>query len=260
MLAYDQVGSGFPVVFLHGFCERRTMWEGFVERMPHYYTAITVDLPGFGDSPSLPDSISIEYFAAEVYDLLAKLKVKRFVLVGHSLGGYVSLALIRQWPQAVVGLSMIHSTAYPDSEQKKENRMRSVGFVEKYGGRRYVKGMFEGLFSQKSWAECAEEFHSYIAEAATTSEDTIVKTLIAMRDRRDQSDLLSKINFPVQHIIGKEDQAVSLQDSLAQCHLAKDNWVLILEEIGHMGFLEAPRKTFSALSAFLEYCEEVSDG
>lgn len=119
-IAYQLEGKGTPVVFVHGFCEDRTIWDEFKpEIVAAGYCVFTLDLPGFGESEIL-ENTSVEVMADVVNAVLVEAQLSKIVLIGHSLGGYVALAFAKKYAEKLLGLGLFHSHPYPDSEEKKK--------------------------------------------------------------------------------------------------------------------------------------------
>src|SRR5882762_1616418 len=90
---YRQLGKGQPLILIHGFCETHEIWNGVAEKLSEKFEVFTIDLPGFGNSPSLKTPFSLDTIGTKVYDWITKEKIKNPVVIGHSLGGYVTLAM-----------------------------------------------------------------------------------------------------------------------------------------------------------------------
>ena len=175
-------------------------------------------------------------------------------MVGHSLGGYVTLAFADLYPDYLKGIGLFHSTAFADSDQKKETRTKAVEFLKVHGVHDLVSNMFWTLFSKKSRELLSNEIKEVIQQGLKTSKDTAIQTTLFMRNRPDRMQLLKNVTFPVLFIIGKEDQAVTLEQSLKECYLPQQSHILILDNVAHMGMLEAFNTTFIRIKTFLDTC------
>ncbi len=255
MLTNTCYGKGKNVVFLHGFCESKEIWSELAEGLKDNYRIIALDLPGFGDNGyNEHDTSSIENMAKAVHDSLVLLKVDTCVLIGHSLGGYVALALAKLYPKLVQGLGLFHSTAFADSEEKKEARNKTARYLLEYGVKSFIEPFVPALFYSRRRKELASSIEQVIQIGLKTPQETIVAVTYAMRDRESQIELLKQLEVPVLFIIGKEDTAVTLDKSLEQCHLPKQSLCLFLEETGHQGMFERPQESLAAIKGFLQLC------
>lgn len=119
-LAYRKFGEGPVIVLLHGFPENGNLWRDIWPALAKHNTVIIPDLPGSGESTFANEDLSIEHLAESVKLILDKEGIDEIVLAGHSMGGYIALAFAEKYPVMLRGLSLIHSTAAPDSDEKKK--------------------------------------------------------------------------------------------------------------------------------------------
>lgn len=254
-IAYQVEGKGPAVMLVHGFCEDSNIWEEFrADLLEENYRVIRIDLPGFGRSEVLP-SVSIEQMAEAVHAVLMKLKANEIIFIGHSMGGYVGLAFARLYPKMLRGLGLFHSHPYADSEEKKENRRKSVEFIKRQGHALFVKQLIPSLFNEKFANSNAFLLEKLTYRAAKGKSAGIIAAQEAMIEREDETKVLSEIEVPVLFIIGEEDQAVP-PESIEQIHLPQAASIHILEKVGHMGLFEASKKTQLIVRQFLAFCEE----
>jgi pimeloyl-ACP methyl ester carboxylesterase len=251
MLNYIQEGSGLDVVLVHGFGESKEMWHQFIPTLSDYFRVTALDLGGFGESKDLlPAEVSIKALAEQVEKLIQSLGIKKFAWVGHSLGGYVGLEYAHQYPEKLWALSLFHSTALPDSEEKKKIRENIIDFIEKNGVAPFVENFVPPLFYENGNLKEEIEFVKSIAHKVSVS--TFVEVTKAMRDRANHLDTLDQSKFPVQFIIGRQDNAVAFKDYATQIILPKNVDIQILDETGHMGMFERPAFTQKILLHFLK--------
>lgn len=257
MLAHDEIGEGPVVVLLHGFCEDRTLWDFHVSALEKQCRVVNLDLPGFGENEGLTEACTVDDLADIVRDTILKLGYSKVTLVGHSLGGYIGLSLLERYPESLNGLCLFHSTAFGDSVEKRENRDKTVAFIEKYGVQLFAQSFVPPLFNPSLRADLVTEIADLVKVAAGTDASTVTHVTRAMRDRPDRKEVVAMAKVPIQYIIGKADQAVPLEASLAQCYLARDSQAHFLEKTGHMGMIERPEETLHSIKKFVQYCEEL---
>jgi pimeloyl-ACP methyl ester carboxylesterase len=237
-------GQGRPIVLLHGFLESHLIWKRFSEDFLTEYRVIAVDLPGFGNS-QLPirKPFSIAEVATLVLASLEPLQLSRPVLVGHSLGGYVTLAMIEQQPKVFSAFCLFHSTAYADSSEKKEARTKTIDFVERNGSHAFTSNFVPPLFANPN--------HQSIAFATSlavqTPQDTVTGYLQAMRDRPDRTEVIRQFEGPIAFIAGDKDEVISAEALEKQSRLAKKAHFSLMKGVAHMGMFEAPAACAQAL-------------
>ncbi len=256
-IAYFTSGgeTGIPIVFLHGFCEDSRMWEDWLEKLPSSRNYLCIDLPGFGQS-ELGGEMSMESLADAVAAVLEEKKIDKCILVGHSMGGYVSLAFAEKHGAKLAGLCLFHSQPFADTEEKKANRLKSIDFIKKNGHILYVRQLIPKLFAYDYSKGYQMEVNKLIYYATQYQEDAIIAALNAMHQRPDRSDVLNKIKCPVQFIIGRKDTAIPYDISLAQTHLPDIADIQIYSDVGHMGMFKSPRKTAKAFRGFLKIVDK----
>lgn len=251
-LAYRQTGQGPAILFMHGFCENKDLWLAFEQDLSATYQTIAVDLPGFGESRDNRHYHRIEDMAREVRELLDDLHVARCVVIGHSLGGYVALALADRYPALIEGLCLFHSTAYADSEEKKHTRNKTALFIEKNGLEPFLENFVPSVFYTPRKQELASAMETYWEMTRQTPVATAVAVTRAMRDRPDRSHVLTEAPYSVLFIAGKEDTAVPLESSREQFFLPSRATIHLLPRTAHTGMIERPEETRTMVSHFLE--------
>lgn len=252
VLTYSSEGQGKPLVFIHGFCENKEIWHYFKNYFTRGYQVICIDLPGFGGSNGLGDGTTIENFAIKLHDTLHSIGIHQPILIGHSLGGYVALAYAELFPKEMAGMCLFHSTSYEDVPEKKENRNKTIDYVEKHGVDAFCNPFVPGLFFHKRREELKDQIQYVLQIARQTSLESIVLTTKAMRDRKDRAEVLVDCKVPVAFIIGKEDTAVTFEKSLSQCHLVAKSQALFLGDTGHMGMFEREKECADFLLGFIQ--------
>ena len=257
-IAYQVEGKGPALVFLHGFCEDSGIWEDFKpDFIEENFKVITIDLPGFGQSDLLPEN-AIEDMAEAVATVIDKLNLPPFILIGHSMGGYVSLAFAEKYPNLLIGLGLFHSHPYADSEAKKEGRQKGINFIKEHGHVLFVKQLFPNLFTRKYARSNSFLIDKLTYQASNYQSESIISALEAMKNRPDRSMVLTQFSAPVLFIVGKEDTAVPADKSLEQTHLPQVASIHILEKVGHMGMFEAKKQTQLLIRQFAQFCLKTS--
>jgi len=252
-IQYQVSGAGQPVVLLHGYCEDQQMWDHFIPLLPSA-KYITVDLPGFGDSDVIPN-ISIGEMAEVIMAVLKKLKIDKIILIGHSMGGYISLAFAEKYPASLIGLGLFHTHPYADTELQKAARNKSTDFLNRNGAAHYAKQLIPKLFPAGFSRFNNSLVNNLIHRASRFPVEGLICGQQAMRDRADHSKTLAKITCPVHFIIGKKDTTVDEKRALEQTTLAPKSLIHILPDIGHMGMFEQPKKTAELVREFINYCQ-----
>ncbi len=255
-VAYTSKGKGTTVVLIHGFCEDGAMWDEFKQDLlEENFRVVCIDLPGAGKSEAMI-GLSIEGMAEVVHAVIEELSLDKFVLIGHSMGGYVALNYAAKHEALLLGLGLFHSHPYADTPEKKEARQKSIDFIGRQGHVLFVKQLIPGLFPPVFVRSNAFLIEKLTYRATRYPGAGIVNALQAMKDRPDQSEVLKNIQVPVLFIIGAKDTAIPAEASIEQTHLPAVAQVHILEKVGHMGQFEAKKATQSMVRQFVGFCLE----
>ena len=250
---FSDKGKGRVVVLLHGFLGSHEIWKNTIENLSKSYRVIAIDLPGHGATPSYGYAHSMDLMAKSVKAVVDFLRLKKYVIVGHSMGGYVGLAFADLFPDNLKGLCLFHSTAYPDTEEKKKDRLRAITLV-KSNKTVYTKNSIRNLFATKNLKYLTEEISFATKIAKQTSRQGIVAALHGMRDRPGRDIILGLVEYPIMMVIGEQDNVLPYEQLLEQSHLIKNSSVVYLEHDGHFGFLESPKQSDKELRKFLRKC------
>lgn len=249
-LSVQRRGTGKPVILLHGFPMDNTVWNDFAEALSNHYTVFTPDLPGFGKSELLAPGFSIADVAERLSVWMTEENLVNCPVIGHSLGGYVALALVEKNPQAFSGLGLFHSTAYADNDEKKQSRTKALEFIDKNGVLAFTSNFIQPLFANP--AHSAIQTVKRITEKAST--ESVTGYTLAMRDRPDLTQVLSDFKQPTLFLGGVKDGGIPAESIRKQAALSINPHVHILDDVAHMGMFEKPEETLAIVRAFVERC------
>ncbi len=252
-VTFSDTGKGRVVVLLHGFLGSHQIWENTTIELSKSYRVIAIDLPGHGTTDCFGYVHTMEMLAKCVKAVMDSLRLKKYVIVGHSMGGYVGLAFADLFPDNLKGLCLFHSSAYADSDDKKRDRTRSVRVV-KANHKIYITEVIKNLFATKNAKYLKTEIAFAQKIASKVSKRSIIAALEGMKDRPNRDVILGMVHYPVMMVIGELDNVLPKDQLLEQTQLIKNKHILYLEHDGHMGFLESPKLTVKALRKFLRAC------
>jgi pimeloyl-ACP methyl ester carboxylesterase len=246
-LQYSVTGNGSPVVLVHGFAEDSSIWDAQVTYLQPYFKLIVPDLPGSGGSNYQPDA-RLEDYADFINAMLEAENIGQCIMIGHSMGGYITLAFAERYPAKLSAFGLFHSSAYADDDAKIETRRKGIDFIKKNGGHEFLKTAIPGLFADPGntgWPATLIEKGKAFSDAA------LVQYYEAMIARPDRTDILGSFNGPVLFIMGEYDKAVPFEHSLRQSHIPARSHIHILRHSAHMGMLEETGEVNDALKSFL---------
>lgn len=248
---FEVNGKGRAVVLLHGFLESTDMWKDYAKNLAESFQVILIDLPGHGQSAFFSNSTTIDKMAEMVKSLIDHLELSKVQMLGHSLGGYVSLSFAELFPEKLESFILLHSTAYADSDMVKAKRVLAVEMLDKHPNL-YIKQSIRGLFR-------AETIVNFKSEAGLLIENALkvdppfngyAEAVNAMRTRPDRTHVL-RSDIPKYFIAGKFDPVISAESSTIQIEQINNGSGIFLEEAGHMGFVEEKETAYQLISQFL---------
>ena len=253
---YRAEGKGKPVMLLHGFAEDGSIWNYQLKKLKQHFFVIVPDLPGSGSSEMLEGKILIEDYAHVIKAIadaeLLNENQNKFTLIGHSMGGYITLAFAEKYAGLLNTFGLFHSTAYADDAAKKETTKKGIEFIKNNGVSLFLETTTANLFSEKTKKQKPELVKKLIELSKNNSAKTLIQYYEVMMQRPDRTLVLKKFLQPILFIIGKDDHAVPLQASLEQCHLPFISYIKILQNSGHEGIWEEKYTATNFLLNFLK--------
>lgn len=257
---YADAGRGSQtVLLLHGYLESLEVWDDLAGELGKHYRVLRVDLPGHGFSDwGDREVIGIDYMADTVSALLRIARVERCTVIGHSMGGYVALALAVNHPEQVEGLVLFHSSPNADTPEKAAHRQREIELIEA-GKKEMLARVNPGKgFSAANLGRCAEAIEELSEQVMLTEDPAIVAVLKGMSQRPDRNEAMRRLPIPQLMIFGRHDNYIppaAAETMAAAQPQARTAW---LEHSGHMGFLEQPAESVAILTEFLTTVAEHS--
>jgi pimeloyl-ACP methyl ester carboxylesterase len=246
---YSDTGKGTAVVLLHGFLENSSMWNPFVAELVTKYRVITIDLLGHGRTQPLGYVQTMEDNADMVHAVLSELRIRKCVLAGHSMGGYVALAFAELYPEAVKAIMLINSTSKADNEERQANRDRAIKTVKKdYAS--FIRLSISNLFSEDNRERLSDKIELVRKEALTTPLQGIVASLEGMKTRKDREVLLHFAPYPILLVLGIKDPVLNYQENVGQIENTKTE--LITFPDGHMSPIENCDALLDVMKRFLK--------
>jgi len=247
-------GKGTPLVLLHGYPFDGSIWQGQVDYLSKEAHVIAPDTPGFGQSPDLPGDSKDATMDAYADILAATLKENgqnNIVLVGHSMGGYISFAFLRRHADMLRGLVLVATKAGADTEAGREGRFKQAAAVEEKGAQAVVEAMLPKLFAPATYEEKPELVESIRNTMLQQNRRGIIAALHAMASRPDSTPDLAGISVPVLIISGAEDAVMPAAEADNLHSGIRGSQHVTIEGAGHMLMLEEPDRFNEALSTFV---------
>ena len=245
-LAYTRLGKGTPLVLVHGFPLDSSSWNELIPYLKDHFDLILPDLRGFGKSTTVEAPYTLSDIADDLAGLLDDLGVEKTALAGHSMGGYISLAFAKKYPQRVSGLGLIASQAAADAPEGKERRYKNASDVAEKG----VGVVVDAMTPKLSADVRVQEFVRGVIERQ--SKQAVIGALKAMAEREDAMPILSSFNFPLVLIHGDADQLIPIERAKEIKSANPSATLLELKGAGHMPMMEFARQTADGLMIFAQ--------
>jgi pimeloyl-ACP methyl ester carboxylesterase len=247
-VSFSDIGKGTAVVLLHGFIENATMWNALIPNLSKRNRVIAIDLLGHGKSSCFGYVHTMELYAEAVEAILKHLRIRKYIIVGHSLGGYIALALAEKNPQKIKGFCLMNSTAFADDEQRKALRLRANKMVQQ-NFNNMVRMSFVNLFGNASKTTFKKEVDLALREALQTPIQGYIAANEGMRIRKQRTHVLIENGFNKLFIIGKKDPVLLAEKSILEAQQTNSEFVVL--NGGHMSHIENRDELIAVLKGFL---------
>lgn len=248
-ISFTDQGKGTTIILLHGFLENQKMWLEFLPELSKRNRVITFDLLGHGASECIGYVHSMEDQADMIHNVLADLKIRKVILVGHSMGGYVALAFAELYPEYTKALILINSTSRADSEERKTNRDRAIKAVKK-DFTSFVRLSIGNLFSEENRIKIPEEIEKVKIDALQTPQQGIIAALEGMKIRKDREIILHKNPIPKMLVLGEKDAVLNYYETVDQ--VENTDVALVTFPDGHMSHIENKDETIKVIADFIK--------
>ena len=248
-ISYTDQGKGNAVILLHGFLENSTMWKYLEPVLAKKNRVICVDLLGHGQTDCLGYIHSIEDMADAVHQVISELKIRKAIIVGHSMGGYVALAFAELYPEMMKGLVLLNSTSRADSEERIANRTRAIKAV-KQNYTAAIRMSISNLFSEENREKLIAQIEWVREEALQTPLQGIIAAQEGMKLRKDREVILHFATCPILLILGKKDPVLNYEENVEQ--IEGTHVKLVTFNDGHMSHIENQAELEKVMVGFLK--------
>jgi pimeloyl-ACP methyl ester carboxylesterase len=251
-LHWREAGAGDPVIFVHGFPFRSTMWGPQLEAAPEGWRFIAPDVRGFGSSEAGEEPFSMDLFADDIVALLDHLEVDQAVVCALSMGGYIGLSMVDRYPHRVRALMLVSTRAGADSAEAKKGRHDLAAKVRSQGPGPVVDSMLPKLLSGNTRIQHPEVVDFVRNMMQTSQPEAIARALEAMATRADMRAALAKINVSTMVVRGDQDEIIAREDMDLLARSVRGAKHEAMPNVGHLPNLEAPDVFNSLLQNFLK--------
>lgn len=258
-LSYDDIGEGnMPIIFLHGYPFDKSMWREQLEFLESSYRLITCDIRGFGNSKDEKSLLSIDLFAEDLISFMNKLAIKKAIICGLSMGGFIALNAIKRFPERIEALILCDTQCIADTSEVKEERYKVIEDIGINGPDTFSEGFVKSVFHQDSFMHKKELVEQLRKVVFNNSQHIIIMGLTALAERTETCSALAAISVPTLIICGREDGVTPLVQSEAMHDAIKGSLLHVIEKAGHVSNLEHPVEFNTHLLEFLKTLSSVN--
>lgn len=247
-ISYTDTGKGEPLVLIHAWPTDLRLWAPQQDGLKAHFRVITVDLWGFGQSFAPNKSIyTMEDYAYQIKQLLDQLHIQKALIGGESMGGYVTLAFLKKYPEHTSGVILSNTRITPDTAEdivKKENLAKAV---LKEGPALIIRDFLPRLFSTEAPADMRTTVETILAEQHSAA---ISASLLGIAYRPDFSSTISETKVPILIVTGEDDAVIPAKESYIIHNFAKNSRLIVFKQTGHLSNLERAKEWNEAVIRF----------
>ena len=257
-VSYNDYGpENAPVIiFIHGFPFNKSMWDGQMNLLKDNYRVIAYDIRGHGNSDPGSDDFSVELFVNDFLRFIKKLGIKKSILCGLSLGGYIALNAVLKNPDRFDGLILNDTQCIADTPEIKENRCTAIIRIMKNGVEHYADEIIKNLFASETFTKKNNIIAAVKEMIINTPKQSLCNTLHALAERKDTCDELQEISLPVLIMVGKEDKITPIAAAQEMHEKIRGSILKIIHHAGHIINLENPIAFGNRLVKFLHLIDK----
>lgn len=233
------------LVLIHGHGIDAAIWENLKESLSEY-EVLTPDIS------TDTEYNSIEAYAEGLNKWLKVKNIEKCVMIGHSMGGYITLAFAEKYPETLQGFGLFHSTAYADDEAKREQRKKTLSFMETHGTAAFIRQSGPNMYAESFAKEHPEVVKNHVEKYSQLPTEAVIAGFKAIMNRPDRTKVLQNATVPVLFIFGQEDKFISFEKNMSLSELPKDTHTLVMATSGHMGMIEDSDASAKAIQEFME--------
>ena len=239
------------IILIHGFPLNKSMWNKQIGELKKNYRVIAYDICGHGNSDAGDDDFSIELFVNDLISLMDDLKIDKVILCGFSMGGYIALNAIENYPERFSALILCDTNCTEDKPEAKEKRIKTIESIRENGLEQYADESLKKLFAPLSISNQLEEITIVREMILNTSTESIYKALHALAERKETCSKLHTIEVPVLILVGKEDEITPPKVASSMHEKIKGSTIDIIDQAGHLSNMENPNEFNNRLAGFL---------
>jgi len=251
-ISYSDVGEGsIPVIFLHGFPFDKSMWKGQLDNLKSSNRVIAIDIRGFGKSTDEDTPLCIDLFSEDLMAFMDKLNIKKAIVCGLSMGGFIALNAIKRFPERFEALILCDTQCIADTAEVKENRYKTIEQINRDGVTEFNEEFIKSVFHPNSLTNKTELVENLRSIVFSNSKEIIIAGVTALAERSENCSILGVIRIPTLIICGREDAVTPLGQSEFMHEHIEGSSLKIINNAGHVSNLEQPEEFNKYILDFL---------
>lgn len=231
-IAYTDEGEGPPLVFVHGFPLSRDCWRPQIDAFRLSHRCIAPDLRGFGESEATAGPVPMDTYADDLARLLEALGTGPAVLIGHSMGGYVTFAFARRHPEMLDGLVLVGTRAGRDTPEAAAGRKATAETVQAHGVADVIDSMAAKMLAPDNRDErMMQKVRGFMESASPAG---VAGALLGMAERPDSTPYLDAVTVPTLVITGLDDVIIPPGESQDIAAAITGSELQAIQDAGHL--------------------------
>lgn len=255
MIHYTIQGEGPVLLAIHGFPNDQRAWDNIKDDLAQHFKLVMVDLPGAGKSiDAYNPTLTMNDLGDAVMEVIRKEQLTDIHLMGHSMGGYTSMNIFERFPEYIKTITLVHSGASADGEEKFKMRQKSIQLMLRGEKEQqvFLKALFNNFFHPTFVNEHKQIVGDYVNRGMELPKEHLAAFYNAIAHRKDYNELITNTNTPIHWILGTHDTAVALDTAITEVSKPKVAAVSILEDCGHCAMEENPKLLSEKIIAFIQ--------
>lgn len=228
------------ILLVHGYACDSRVWKSIIEPISNHFSVITLDLPGYNTQEDIKAYFTLKELASQIAEQINSLDLTKIIFLGHSMGGYIGLEFLSQFPDLLDSLVLLNSHCFTDSQEKSTNRTKTINFLERRGSQIYINEIYKTLFGNEFYEKNSTIINELKENAKKYPVETLINSCSAMIERVDHSDTIKTSSIPIHFLLGDRDALIPIDEYSSMLmlnpHIQKHK---ILNNCGHMGMYEA---------------------
>ncbi|HEY9170362.1 MAG TPA: alpha/beta fold hydrolase [Lutibacter sp.] len=245
------------IIFIHGFPLNKSLWDKQLKSLKDNYRVIAYDIRGHGNSGLGVIDFSIDLFVNDLLSFMDALKIEKTIICGLSMGGYVALNAIENYPDRFMALILCDTNCIADSSDAKEKRMNTITSIKENGVEKLAEDLIPNLFAPESFKTNSEEIAAVKEMIVTTSKQSLYNSLQALANRKETCSKLNSIKVPVLILVGEEDKITPIEAARAMKLKIRDANLQIIPHAGHLSNIENPYEVTYQINKFISSIKSI---